>query len=94
MDLPVTVQEAIQGARIAVPTIDGPVSVTVPSGSNAGTRLRLRGKGAIEPKTGKRGDQHLSLKVVLPEADEGFDRLVNDWSKNNDYDVRALFRNN
>jgi len=92
MDLPVTVQEAVQGARIAVPTIDGPVTVTVPKASNAGTRLRLRGKGAIEPKSGTRGDQHLTLKVVLPEANDGFDRLVNDWSKDNDYDVRALFR--
>lgn len=92
LDLPVTIQEAVAGARIAVPTVDGPVSVTVPKGSNAGTRLRLRGKGAIEPKTGTRGDQHLTLRIVLPDADDSFNRLVKEWSKDNDYDVRALFR--
>ena len=76
IDLPVTISEAVAGARIAVPTIDGPVTITVPKGSNAGTRLRLRGKGAIDPGNGLRGDQHLSLRIVLPEADEKFDRLV------------------
>ncbi len=92
LDLPVTISEAVEGARIAVPTIDGPVSVTVPKGSNAGTRLRLRGKGAIEPKTGDRGDQHLTLRIVLPDSDNFFNRLVKEWSKGSDYDVRGIFR--
>jgi len=92
LDLPVTISEAVEGARIAVPTIDGPVSVTVPKGSNAGTRLRLRGKGAIDPKSGSRGDQHLTLRIVLPDGDNIFNRLVKQWSKDNDYDVRSMFR--
>jgi len=93
MELPVTIGEAVEGGRIAVPTIDGPVSLTVPKGSNAGTRLRLRGKGILDAKAGTRGDQHLSLRIVLPSASDSFERLIRQWSKDNDYDVRAAFRN-
>jgi DnaJ-class molecular chaperone len=45
LDLPVSVAEAVLGARVTVPTIDGPVTMTIPEGSDTGTRLRLRGKG-------------------------------------------------
>src|SRR6185312_895960 len=65
VDLPVTLSEAIIGGKINVPTIDGPVSMTVPAGSNTGTRLRLRGRG-IAPKGATAGDQYITLKVMLP----------------------------
>ncbi len=88
VELPVTIQEAVLGARIEVPTIDGPVSLTVPKGSNTNTRLRLRGKGVAERKTGVRGDQHMTLRIVLPENDKDFTQLVKSWAPGNDYDVR------
>jgi len=56
VDLPVTVPEAVMGAKIEAPTIDGPVHVKVPEHANSGTTLRLRGKG-IKSKDGTRGDQ-------------------------------------
>lgn len=66
-DIPVSLTEAVLGAKITVPTVDGKVTVTVPEGSNTGTTLRLRGKGI--PKDGKpesgRGDQLCKLKIVL-----------------------------
>ena len=58
------------GARIEVPTISGPVTLTVPKGSNTGTTLRLRDKGIRNRKTGERGHQMVALKVVLPTAEE------------------------
>ena len=59
--------EAILGASVPVPTIDGPVRITVPAGSNSGRTLRLRGRGIVQPD-GRRGDQYVRLLVVLPQA--------------------------
>lgn len=68
IDLPVSVAEAAAGAKVTVPTIDGPAEVKVPPGTSSHTRLRLRGKGAPNPKTGKRGDQYAVIKIVLPKT--------------------------
>jgi DnaJ-class molecular chaperone len=70
VEVPVTLKEAVLGARIEVPTIGGPVTVTVPKGSNTGTTMRLRNRGIRNRKTGQRGHQLIALKVMLPEADE------------------------
>ena len=53
-----------------MPTIGGPVAVTVPKGSNTGTALRLRDRGIRNRKSGQRGHQMITLKVVLPAAEE------------------------
>jgi DnaJ-class molecular chaperone len=70
VEVPVTLKEAVLGARIEVPTIGGPVAVTVPKGSNTGTTLRLRDRGIRNRKSGQRGHQMINLKVVLPAAEE------------------------
>jgi DnaJ-class molecular chaperone len=70
VDIPVTLKEAMLGARIEVPTIGGQVAVTVPKGSNTGTTLRLRDRGIRDRKSGQRGHQLITLKVVLPAGDE------------------------
>ena len=70
VEVPVTLKEAALGARIEAPTISGPVTVTVPKGSNAGKTLRLRDRGVRNRKTGQRGHQLITLKVVLPPAEE------------------------
>ena len=62
--LPVTLKEAVLGTSLEVPTIHGPVRVSIPPGSGTGTRMRLRGKG-IRP-----GHQFVELQVVLPPGDE------------------------
>lgn len=88
LDLPVTLTEAVRGAKITVPTIDGSVAMTVPKGSNTGTTLRLRGKGVPAKKGGPRGDQYVRLTVVLPDPpDPALERFVEDWKR--DYDVRG-----
>lgn len=70
VDVPVTLKEAVLGAKIEVPTIAGPVTLTIPKGSNTGKTLRLRDKGVRNRKTGIRGHQLVKLKVVLPPGDE------------------------
>lgn len=70
VEVPVTLREAMLGDRIQVPTIGQPVTVTVPKGSNSGTTLRLRERGIRNRKTGERGHQLITLKVVLPTAEE------------------------
>jgi DnaJ-class molecular chaperone len=79
LELPITLTEAVLGARIKVPTPTGAVTMAVPKGSNTGTTLRLRGKGA--PKhAGGYADQLVKLKVVLPkEPDPELEAFVSNW---------------
>jgi DnaJ-class molecular chaperone len=65
LDLPLTVSEATLGARVDVPTVEGPVTLTVPPGTSSGTRLRLRGRGVKRPD-GTRGDQFVRTQIVVP----------------------------
>jgi DnaJ-class molecular chaperone len=67
VDLPLTTSEAALGAKIEVPTLsEGNVVLTVPPGTSSGSMLRLRGKGVRNAKTGKRGDQLVVIKIVVP----------------------------
>jgi len=77
LDVPVRYSEAVKGAKIEVPTIDGPVKVTVPPGSSSGRKLRLKGRGVPTPGTAERGDQYVILQVAVPSSlPEEFLRLV------------------
>ena len=70
VEVPVTLKEAVLGAQTKVPTIGGLVTMTIPEGSNTGTTLRLRDQGIRNRKSGQRGHQFISLKVVLPAAED------------------------
>ena len=66
LDVPITPSEAALGAKVEVPTLsEGPVTVTIPPGTSSGTKLRLRGKGAVGGD-GTRGDQFIVAKIVVP----------------------------
>ena len=65
VERPIAPWEAVLGARIDVPTIDGQVEVTVPAGAQTGQRLRLRGQG-LNKRRGGRGDEYVRLKIVVP----------------------------
>ena len=84
VELPISLPEALLGASVPVPTIDGPVRITVPAGSNSGRSLRLKGRG-IDRANGGRGDQYVRLLVVLP---EGRDTELEQWARRHSYDVR------
>lgn len=66
LDLPITLSEAVAGGKIKVPTVDGPVMLTIKPGTNSGTLMRLGGKGFTR-KDGKRGDQLVRFSVDLPD---------------------------
>lgn len=95
LTLPVAVDEAVLGAKVMVPTLDGPVAMTIPAGANADTTLRLKGRGLPRAKSGEQqlyGDQYVTLKVILPSAnDQEFKDMVESWSARNAYDVRSDF---
>ncbi|UCB49459.1 MAG: J domain-containing protein, partial [Deltaproteobacteria bacterium] len=70
MEVPVTVHEAMAGGNINIPTIDGQVNVKVPPKSQSGQTLRLKAKGAVNPKTKKRGDLMVKLVVKVPQTED------------------------
>lgn len=65
VQLPVTPWEAVLGAKVSVPTLDRHVEMTIPAGSKAGQRLRLRQQG-LKKRGGGRGDEYVKLKIVVP----------------------------
>jgi molecular chaperone DnaJ len=70
MDVPVTVYEAMAGATITVPTIEGQVNVKVPAQSQSGQMLKLKGKGAVNAKTRQKGDLLIRLVVRVPKTSD------------------------
>jgi DnaJ-class molecular chaperone len=85
--LPISLTEAVLGGPVRVPTPTGDVTMSVPKGSNTGTKLRLRGKGAPR-RGGGQGDQFVRLKVVLPKTpDPELEAFVSTW-KGKDYNPR------
>lgn len=68
LDVPVSVTEAVLGAKIEVPTIQGRGTVTLPPGTASGGKLRLRGQGVIQRASGERGDQYVVVQIVPPKS--------------------------
>jgi DnaJ-class molecular chaperone len=88
VELPVSLAEAVLGARVPVPTVAGPVTMTIPKGSDTGTRLRLRGKG-IHRRGRTAGDQYVTLKVVIgASSDADLAQFVEEWAKRHPVDPR------
>ena len=88
MDLPVTLAEAMLGGKVPVPTPRGEVTLTIPPGSDAGTRLRLRGRGVVNA-----GDLFVTLTLVAGPRDDALAAALRDWSNRHpDFDPRARLR--
>jgi len=87
MDLPISVPDAVLGAKVEAPTPDGSVKVTVAPASNSGATLRLKGKGL--PAGGRRGDLLVRLVVTLPDKiDEDLRRFAEAWRSERPYTPR------
>ena len=87
--LPVSLGEALNGARVHVETVDGPVEVKVPKNAKEGTKLRLRGKGS-RGKAGGRGDQLIEIHIVAPEgADEALAQFMAEWERTHPQNPRG-----
>jgi DnaJ-class molecular chaperone len=78
LDLPVSLAEAVLGASIRVPTVEGAVMLTIPKGTSSGKVFRLRGRGFTK-KDGTRGDQLVTLMVDLPADDVALTEFVQNW---------------
>lgn len=79
LDLPITLDEAVRGAKVRVPTVDGPVMLSVPAGSSSGKVMRLKGKGWTA-KDGTRGDQLVRLMIDLPSDPSALADRLGDWT--------------
>jgi DnaJ-class molecular chaperone len=89
LDLPVSLDEAVLGGKVRVPTLDGPVDMNLPAGVTGSKPLRLRGKG-LPDKLGNRGDLYVTPKIVLPEgADGGLEQLMKRWREMKPYNPRG-----
>lgn len=90
IDLPISIDEAILGAKVDVPTIGGRVRVAVPKGSSSGQMLRLKNKGVQGRKKGQKGDQRCILKIVMPdEIDDDLEAFMEKWRETKAYDPRV-----
>jgi DnaJ-class molecular chaperone len=91
IELPISLAEAVLGARVPVPTVTGPVTMTIPKGSDTGTRLRLRGKGIrCRGRGGETaGDQYVTLKVTIgASGDPELARFLEGWAEQHPVDPR------
>ena len=83
-DLPITLYEAVLGTKVRVPTLDGPVELSLPPGVNTAKALRLKGKGLFGD-----GDLFVNLRIVLPEGgDPDLESLMRFWRDQKPYKVR------
>ena len=83
LDLPITLDEAVRGAKVKVPTVDGAVMMSVAPGSSSGRTLRIKGRGMTR-KDGSRGDQFVTLEISLPEADADLAARLEGWQDTRD----------
>jgi DnaJ-class molecular chaperone len=88
LDLPIRLDEAVKGARVKVPTVEGAVMLTVPPGSSSGKTLRLKGRG-FHRRDGTRGDQMVTLMIDLPADDEALKTFVESWTSDEERNPRA-----
>ncbi len=87
--LPITLDEAVLGGKVATPTIGGPVNLSIPKGASSGQILRLRGRGVNSPGGGKPGDQRVELSIVTPpRIDDDLAAFMTSWRRKNAYDPR------
>lgn len=89
IDLPITLQEAVNGGSVEVPTLSGKVSLKVPPGSSSGKVLRAKGKGIPGRKGQEPGDLYITLQIQLPETlDDSLRQAITAWSEKHPYNPR------
>ncbi|HTL31165.1 MAG TPA: DnaJ C-terminal domain-containing protein [Tepidisphaeraceae bacterium] len=88
MDVPISLWEALLGTKVEVPTLDGPVTLTIPAGASSHAKLRIKGRGI--QRGGERGDQFVVVKVVLPKVlDDEDKKTIDQLAKKHPINPRA-----
>jgi DnaJ-class molecular chaperone len=86
IELPITIDEAVLGGKIEVPTVTGRVQLTIPKGTSSGKTFRLKGKG-VRRQAGTAGDELVTVRVVLPdEIDDSLSYFFSEWRQKHGYD--------
>jgi molecular chaperone DnaJ len=85
VEVPVTFGEAALGAKIEVPTLDGASAMTLPAGTQSGQKFKLSGKGFPSTRTGKRGDQFVTIKIAVP-------KNITDKARHAIQEIETLYR--
>jgi DnaJ-class molecular chaperone len=87
IEVPITIDEAVLGAKIEVPTISGRVALQIPKATSSGRTFRLKGKGVRNLSTGVSGDQLVTVRIVLPEkVDDALSYFLSEWRQKHSYD--------
>ena len=87
LELPITLYEAVLGAKVRVPTLDGAIELAIPAGTSSGRTLRIKGKGL--PSKDGAGDLYVTARIVLPESGEAeLEELMKRWRDQKPYDPR------
>jgi len=90
LQLPISLGEAVNGSQIEVPTIDGPIKMKIPPGTQGGQKMRIKGKGVPHREGGGRGDQFVVANIQIPKnLDESSQRLIDEFSKKNPFNPRV-----
>jgi len=90
LDLPVTLYEAVLGAKVRVPTLGSAVELSIPKNTSSGRTFRLKGKGL--PKAGAAGDLFVTARIILPDGnDSELEALMNKWRDGHPYNPRSDF---
>lgn len=89
LQLPITIDEAVNGAQIEVPTVDGKLKMKIPAGTQGGQKLRLKGKGVVHRHDEGHGDQYVVVQLQLPpDLDKESRNLIEEFAKRNPYHPR------
>ena len=86
-EIPVTLDEAVLGAKVEVATVDGRVQLIIPKGTSSGRVFRLKGRGIRPAGKAEAGDQLVTVRIVLPEAiDDSLAYFFSEWRQKRRYD--------
>jgi DnaJ-class molecular chaperone len=89
IEVPITLDEAVLGGKVEVPTVGSRVQLTIPKGTSSGQVLRLKGKGVRNATTGATGDELVTVRIVLPETiDDSLSYFLSEWRQKHRYDPR------
>lgn len=87
IEVPITIDEAVLGGKVEVPTVTGRVQLTIPKGTSSGRVFRLKGKGVKNAAKPEFGDQLVTVRIVLPETiDDSLAYFFSEWRQKNQYD--------
>ena len=86
LELPITIDEAVLGAKIEVPTVSGRVQLSIPKGTSSGRVFRLKGKGVRNSASNRAGDQLVTVRIVLPDTvDDKLAYFMSEWRQSHRY---------